>query len=239
MKFIHKALGISLLIHLIVIISLVVLPSILARKVYTPVYQVDLVTPPEPPKREPVVQPQQPQKKMSLPKEPPKPVKKATLPKEPPKPVKKAAPPKKKVEKKQVAKKKEAPPQRSLKDVQRAIDKIREKTALREESEAQHRIASRVIQAKRNAYFDAIAARIQANWSLLKNEMENVGTLTADIGLHIRRDGTITMIMVEKTSGNHLFDEWAVRAVKRSAPLPPFPEELKEGRLEVTIGLSS
>ena len=103
MRFIHKALGISLLIHLIVIISLVVLPPILTRKVYTPVYQVDLVTPPEPPKKEPVVQPQQPQKKTATPKEPPKPVKKVTTPKEPPKPAKKATPPKRRVEKKQVA----------------------------------------------------------------------------------------------------------------------------------------
>ncbi len=69
--------------------------------------------------------------------------------------------------------------------------------------------------------------------------MEDLGTLTTDLGLQIHRNGAITKIVIEKPSGNALFDEFAVRAVKKSTPLPPFPEELREDRLEVTIGLSS
>jgi TonB family protein len=222
MKIIHKAFGISLLIHLAIVISLTVFPSISAKKTYTPVYQVSLVTQPEPPQKETAVQPQvkeSPPKKQSRPKQ-------------------EKAPSKERQKKKRV-RKKQAKKDRSLKDVQRAIDEIKKKVAMQQKAEEERLRASRIMEAKRNAYFDAIAAHIQGNWSLLKNQMENVGTLTTDIGLQIQRDGAITKIVIEKPSGNALFDEFAVRAVKRSTPLPPFPRELREDSLEITIGLSS
>jgi len=229
MRIIHKALGISLLIHLAIIVSLVVFPFVVAKKRYTPVYQVSLVIQPEPKPKKPVVQPHK--------KKPPA--------KKPTKVEKKAAPTKKKKketrkkEAKKAVAKKDTRKEQSLRRVQRKIDQIRKKQVAQQSVEQERLRTSRIIEAKRNAYFDAIAAHIQANWSLLKNQMENMGTLTTDIGLQIERDGTITTIVVEKTSGNTLFDEYAARAVKKSTPLPPFPEELKENRLEVTIGLSS
>ena len=222
MKIIHKALGISILIHMAILVSMVVLPSITARKVYTPMYQVSLVTQPEPPQKKATVQPQ---KKKQPPKKSIKHEKKAVRPKK--------TPPKKKVEKKQAA------PERSISDVQKTIDEIRKKMASKERVVENRAKSVRVAEVKRNAYLDAIAAHIQANWSLLQNEMENVGPLTTDVGLQIRRDGTVTQILIEKSSGDALFDDFAVRAVKRSTPLPPFPTELKEKRIEVTIGLSS
>jgi len=219
MRPIEKALLISLLIHLAIIISMAVFPFVLTKKHYTPVYQVSLVTQPEPKQKETTVTPEK--------KKPP--VKKATRVE------KKAAPPKKK----KTVERKDNKEKRSLTRVQRAIDDIKKKVASQQKvKEAQVR-TSRIVEAKRNAYFDTIATHIQANWSLLKNQMEDVGILTTDVGLQIRRDGTITKIVIEKPSGNVLFDEFAVRAVKRSAPLPPFPKEMKEAKLEVTIGLSS
>ncbi|NIQ38417.1 MAG: TonB family protein [Proteobacteria bacterium] len=222
MKILHKALGISLLIHLAVVVSLIALPAFLAKKRYTPVYQVSLVTQPEPQPKKPTVQ--APEKKP--------PVKKPT------KKEKKAAPPKKKP-KKTVKKKETKQKEYSMRNVQKAIDDIKRKMATQQETEAERSRTAKIIEARRNLYFDTIAAHIQANWSLLKNQMEDVGILTTDIGLRIRRDGTITRIVIEKPSGNALFDEYAVRAVKRSTPLPPFPSVLKEDRLDITIGLSS
>ncbi len=220
MKILHKTLGVSLLIHLAIVVSLIILPELSAKKHYTPVYQVSLVHQPEPKPKKPTVQPQ----------------KEKSPAKRPTKTEKKAAPIKKK---KIVKKKTETKKQRSLRDVQKAIDEIKKKMASQQRIEEERLRTSRIIEAKRNAYFDRIAAHIQANWTLLKNQMEEVGILTTDIGLRIHRDGTITKIVIEKPSGNALFDEYAVRAVKRSTPLPPFPEDLREDRLEVTIGLSS
>lgn len=204
------------------------------KKRYTPVYQVSLVTQPEPKPKKPVVQPQE---KKPPEKKPTKVEKKAAPTKKEKKEVKKKEPVKKKdpVKKKETKKDKE----QSLRRVQRRIDEIRKKQVTQQSIEQERLRTSRIVEVRRNAYFDAIAAHIQANWSLLKNQMEDVGILTTDVGLHIRRDGTVTRIVIEKPSGNALFDEFAVRAVKRSTPLPPFPKELRETKLEITIGLSS
>jgi hypothetical protein len=216
MRIIHKALGISLLVHLVIVVFFAVLPFVVTKKRYTPVYQVNLVTQPEPSPKEPQVVPEK--------KKPPV---------KPPTEVKKKAPPvtRKKTEKKkpEVRPKKDTQSEQSLDRVQRAIDKIKKKMVVQDRIHQEQLQTSRILEGKRNAYFDSIAAHIQANWSLLKNQMEDVGFLTTDLGLQIRRDGTIS----------NLFDEFAVRAVKRSTPLPPFPDELKESKLEVTIGLSS
>jgi TonB family protein len=226
MRIIHKALGISLLVHLVIVVFFAVLPFVVTKKRYTPVYQVNLVTQPEPSPKEPQVVPEK--------KKPPV---------KPPTEVKKKAPPvtRKKTEKKKpdVRPKKDTQSEQSLDRVQRAIDKIKKKMVVQDRIHQEQLQTSRILEGKRNAYFDSIAAHIQANWSLLKNQMEDVGFLTTDLGLQIRRDGTISKIVIEKPSGNTLFDEFAVRAVKRSTPLPPFPDELKESKLEVTIGLSS
>lgn len=257
MRIIHKALGISLLVHLAIIISVAAVSFIAPKKHYTPVYQVSLVAQPEPKPKKPKVQPQEkksqekklPVKKATAVKEPtpvkepipvkePAPVKKAT-PLKKTTPVEKKAAPAKKTEKKKKATKKDTKKEQSLARVQRAIDEIKKKMAVQESIDQEHLRSSRIGEAKRNAYFDAIAAQIRANWSLLKNQMEDVGILTTDVGLQIRRDGTIIKIVIEKPSGNPLFDEFAVRAVKRSTPLPPFPKEINESKLEVTIGLSS
>ncbi|MBW2057837.1 MAG: TonB family protein [Deltaproteobacteria bacterium] len=222
MKIIHKALGISLLIHLVAIVSLMVFSLLSAKEHYTPVYQVSLLVQKEPEPKRPAVEVD----------------KKKPLPRKPSKPKKKTASQAKRPKKPRVTEKQ--PPRKAPRvSVQRAIDAIKKKMASRERIQEEKPKASRIIEAKRNAYFDTIASHIQANWSLLKNQMEDVGILTTDIGLQILRDGRISKIVIEKPSGNALFDEYAVRAVKRSTPLPPFPKELKESRLEVTIGLSS
>jgi len=222
MKIIHKALGISLLIHLVAIVSLMVFSLLSAKEHYTPVYQVSLLVQKEPEPKRPAVEVE----------------KRKPLPRKPSKPKKKTASQAKRPKKPRVTEKQ--PPREAPRvSVQRAIDAIKKKMASRERIQEEKPKASRIIEAKRNAYFDTIASHIQANWSLLKNQMEDVGILTTDIGLQILRDGRISKIVIEKPSGNALFDEYAVRAVKRSTPLPPFPKELKESRLEVTIGLSS
>jgi len=221
-KLLHKALGISLLVHLAIIVALTVFPLLSAREHYTPLYQVSMVTLPEPKPKKTTV-----------------PVRKKKPPaKKPTSREKKAAPRQKKQKKKEVRKKGTTDAQ-SLKRVQRSIHEIKERMVSRQNLQEEYLKTSKIIEAKRNAYFDAIAARIQANWSLLKNQMENVGALRTDIGLHIQRDGTVTQIVIEKPSGNALFDEFAVRAVKKSTPLPPFPKELRDDTLEVTIGLST
>jgi len=59
--------------------------------------------------------------------------------------------------------------------------------------------------------------------------------LKAMIVLTVRRDGTILETKIKRRSGDPLFDESALKAVKRSDPLPPFPEIYKKSYDEIEI----
>jgi TonB family protein len=54
----------------------------------------------------------------------------------------------------------------------------------------------------------------------------------------ISRDGKIRGLAVEKSSGNPLSDQAALRAVTEAAPFPPLPEEFRETFLRVHMGFT-
>lgn len=72
--------------------------------------------------------------------------------------------------------------------------------------------------------------RIYSNWAYPERK-----ELMAVIVLTVRRDGTILKTKIRRRSGDALFDESAFKAVKRSDPLPPFPETYKKSDAEITI----
>ena len=55
------------------------------------------------------------------------------------------------------------------------------------------------------------------------------------IVLIIERGGKIKKFWFEKKSGNALYDQSAMRAIKKAEPLPPIPQELSEDILEIGI----
>ena len=72
--------------------------------------------------------------------------------------------------------------------------------------------------------------RVYSNWAYPeRKELKAIIVLTA------RRDGTILETKIKRRSGDSLFDESALKAVKRSDPLPPFPETYKKSYAEITI----
>jgi TonB family protein len=54
----------------------------------------------------------------------------------------------------------------------------------------------------------------------------------------IGRDGKIAGLKVEKSSGNPLYDQAALRAITDATPFPPLPEEFKETFLRVHLGFT-
>lgn len=72
--------------------------------------------------------------------------------------------------------------------------------------------------------------RIYSNWAYPERK-----ELKATIVLTVRRDGTILETKIKRRSGDPLFDESALKAVKRSDPLPPFPEIYKKSYDEIEI----
>ncbi|MBP8644743.1 MAG: TonB C-terminal domain-containing protein [Syntrophobacteraceae bacterium] len=74
----------------------------------------------------------------------------------------------------------------------------------------------------RRLYYTEIWNAIRQQWTLpesLKSQK-----LEAVLVVVVRRDGKILDIRFERKSGQPLFDESAMRAVRKADPLPPFPE---------------
>ena len=229
-----KMVGVSLVIHIALVVFLNFNPWPMIIKVRPTAYTVTLmpVSIPEP----------------EIPKTPLPPVPKE----EKIKPVEKVKPiekPKKDdiIEK---VKKKERDKE-SLKRLQEALDEVRKKAALdeirkrvaRKEREEERSTAilsaktSLEMESKWNEYYSLIWAKVKGAWTIPENllkEKEMVD-LEAIIVLIIERDGKIRKFWFEKKSGNALYDQSAMRAIKKADPLPPIPKELSEDTLEIGI----
>jgi TonB family protein len=150
-----------------------------------------------------------------------------------------------------------------LKHLQEAIEEIRKKVAL---DEIQKRVARREkaqerpavvspptpivpsptpmvsspkpppsMEFKLNEYYSMIWAKIKEAWTIPENLLKEMVDIETVIVVIIERDGKIQKCWFEKKSGNDLYDQMAMRAIKKAEPLPPIPKELNEKTLEIGI----
>jgi len=84
------------------------------------------------------------------------------------------------------------------------------------------------------AYFDLVWSRIRSSW-LLPEGVATSDRLLTVVGIRIAPDGRILDYRVEKGSGNAYYDQSAIRAIRKSDPLPPLPEEIGEEPLEIGV----
>ncbi len=75
-----------------------------------------------------------------------------------------------------------------------------------------------------------LAKRIKRHWF----PVQNAGDLTTVIKFTIQPDGTLKDLSVARSSGNHVVDAAARRAVESSAPFGPLPAGLDSKPLRVT-----
>jgi TonB family protein len=80
-----------------------------------------------------------------------------------------------------------------------------------------------------------IWAKIKEAWTIPENLLKETVDLETIIVLIIGRDGKIQKWWFEKNSGNALYDQMAMRAIKKAEPLPPIPKEFSENTLEIGI----
>jgi len=83
------------------------------------------------------------------------------------------------------------------------------------------------------AYFGKISQLIAEAW-YLPVELRNKG-LKTELSIHIRRDGTVESLWIEKGSGNKLFDESTLRAINKVSPLPPLPKGWKDEAIDLGV----
>lgn len=84
-------------------------------------------------------------------------------------------------------------------------------------------------------YYGRIWAQIKEEWTLPENLPQEKADLETIIVVIIERDGKIQKSWFEKKSGNSLYDQMAMRAIKKAEPLPPIPKEFSDDTFEIGI----
>jgi TonB family protein len=84
--------------------------------------------------------------------------------------------------------------------------------------------SSQVSSVAKESYHALIIQQIQSNWV---HSVFNSADLEAIISFRLDPEGAVTndKIKIEKTSGNVLFDNSAVKAILKASPFPPHPVE--------------
>ncbi len=88
---------------------------------------------------------------------------------------------------------------------------------------------------KLDDYYNMIWAKIKREWTLPGDLPKGKTGLETIIVIIIERDGIIQKSWFEKRSGNTLYDQMAMRAIKKAEPLPPIPKEFSDGTFEIGI----
>jgi TonB family protein len=94
---------------------------------------------------------------------------------------------------------------------------------------------SSALQSKLDEYYSRIWEKIKEEWTLPGDLLKGKTGLEAIIVITINRDGKIQKPWFEKRSGNTLYDQSAMRAIKKADPLPPIPKEFSDSTFEIGI----
>ena len=82
-------------------------------------------------------------------------------------------------------------------------------------------------------YLSAVHRKVTAEWSARALEGRQPVAV-----FEIGRNGQVTKLSIEKSSGNPYYDQAALRAITGANPFPPLPEEFKEPFLRVHLGFN-
>ena len=86
------------------------------------------------------------------------------------------------------------------------------------------------------AYFRQLDEKIRSNWTVPELALGNKEHLMVQLRIVIEKDGRVSMVRMEKTSGNSYFDDSVLRAINKASPLPVPPEQLRGGEDHYEIG---
>ena len=86
------------------------------------------------------------------------------------------------------------------------------------------------------AYFRLLDEKIRSNWTVPALAVGEKETLMVQLRIVIEKDGRVSQVRMEKTSGNPYFDDSVRRAINKASPLPVPPEQLRGGEDHYEIG---
>lgn len=93
--------------------------------------------------------------------------------------------------------------------------------------------SGRVASALLGMYGSRVKEAINREWAV--PDMVKPQGLEARLVVVVNREGKLLDLRIEKRSGNSLFDESAVRAVRKASPLPALPEVITFPKVEIDI----
>ena len=82
-------------------------------------------------------------------------------------------------------------------------------------------------------YLQAIHRKISEKWDAQARDGNQ-----PQVVFDISRDGKVTWLAIEKTSGNPLYDQAALRAITEATPFPELPKEFTSSFLRVHLGFT-
>ena len=82
-----------------------------------------------------------------------------------------------------------------------------------------------------NAYLALVRRKISSMWSAPPVDV-TAQVYTAIVRFRLNRDGSVSGVAVEQSSGNGYFDDAAKRAVINANPLPNFPADLPDSHFD-------
>jgi protein TonB len=84
-------------------------------------------------------------------------------------------------------------------------------------------------------YLRVIERKIQETWKQPLSSREGQHVVAV---FEIARDGQVRRVSVEKTSGDAVYDQAALRAITEANPFPPLPDDFKDAPLRVHLGFT-
>src|SRR5438046_3587862 len=81
------------------------------------------------------------------------------------------------------------------------------------------------------AYLNKIEFRTMAVWKIPPRS----NGLKVVLRYHLARNGAVSFVRVEKSSGNARFDDSAVQAIRRASPFPPPPKSFGIGDFRMVL----
>jgi TonB family protein len=91
--------------------------------------------------------------------------------------------------------------------------------------------------AKVNWYLNMLHDRFYSGWVEPASLLQNGESLVTTIKIRIEKDGHISNVTLEKSSGNPIMDESVMMAAKRIQHVDPLPESIKDSFYDVPIDI--
>ncbi|HEX9204997.1 MAG TPA: cell envelope integrity protein TolA [Candidatus Deferrimicrobiaceae bacterium] len=85
-------------------------------------------------------------------------------------------------------------------------------------------------------YFRRLEEAVREGWRPPPPVAREAGSLMVELRIVIERDGRVSDTRIERSSGNHFFDESVLRAIRKASPLPVPPEQLRGGEDHYEVG---